>query len=386
MRRIYEPRSMKPVVLAALFLLAALPGCMPYSTGPTQVGLRTRKLAVFGDKGVQDRIYEPGATYFMAPFINDWHTFDTRLQNLEMTATEMRGDRPGRDDLLFKTVDGNDISLDVIISYRIDPAKAKHILMSVAQNDEEIKENIVRTVARSKPRDIFGELETEDFYTASERTAKSDQAVKILNEILEPYGVIVERVGTRDYRFNPAYQKAIEEKKVADQQTEKFKSETYAAVEEYLKEVEIAKGDIAEVIAQADGEYERSVIEADAYYEQQLRLAEATEAEGRAEAEGILKMNEALAGGGGAAMVKLEVADALKGKQIVMLPIGGGGLDVRSTDINSLLELYGLKTFTRTPVGQPRQQQQQQAQTQQQQPQKRAPAPPSQATPQARRR
>ena len=381
MRCTHQPPLMKPLVLAALFALVALPGCMPYSTGPTEVGVRTRKFGLFGEKGVQDRIYEPGATYFMVPFINDWHIFDTRLQNLEMTATEMRGDRPGRDDLLFKTVDGNDISLDVIISYRIDPAKAKHILMNVAQNDEELKENTVRTVARSKPRDIFGELETEDFYKASERTAKSDQAVKILNEILEPYGVIVERVGTRDYRFNPAYQQAIEEKKVADQQTEKFKSETGAAVEEYLKKVEIAKGDIAEVIAQADGEYERAVIEADAYYEQQLRLAEATEAEGRAEAEGILKMNEALAGGGGAAMVKLEVADALKGKQIVMLPIGGGGLDVRSTDINSLLELYGLKTFTRTPVSAPRQQQQQRAQQQQQQ----QPPAAAQATPQGRR-
>ena len=378
MRRIHEPRSMKPLVLAALFLLTALPGCMPYSTGPTEVGLRTRKLGLFGEKGVQDRIYEPGATYFMVPFVNDWHTFDTRLHNLEMTATEMRGDRPGRDDLLFKTIDGNDISLDVIISYRIDPAKGKQILMNVAQNDEEIKENIVRTVARSKPRDVFGELETEDFYTASERTAKSDQAVKTLNDILEPYGVIVERVGTRDYRFNPAYQKAIEEKKVADQQTEKFKSETFAAVEEYLKKVEEAKGDIAKIMAEADGEYERSVIEADAYYEQQLRLAEATEAEGRAEAEGILKMNEALAGAGGAAMVKLEVADALKGRQIVMLPIGGGGLDVRSTDINSLLELYGIKTFTRTPVSAPRQQQQQRAQQK--------PLSPAQATPQARRR
>lgn len=360
--------------------LAVLPGCMPYSTGPTEVGVRTVKWSLFGKKGVREDIYAPGGTYFFVPFINDWHTFDTRLQNLEMTATEMRGDRPSRDDLLFKTVDGNDISLDVIISYRIVREKAPMILQEVAENDLELKENILRTVARSKPRDIFGELETEDFYDAAKRTAKAEEAETILNEILAPYGVVVERVGTRDYRFNTAYQQAIEDKKIADQQAEKFKSEALAVEEEYLKKVEEAKGDIAEVKAEADGEYERAVIEADAYYEQQDRVAEAIEAEGLADAEGIRKMNEALAGAGGEAMVKLEIADALIGKRIVLLPIGGGGMDVRSTDINSLLELYGIQRVTqpraRPPEEQPKPQQpQSQAQPQQRLQPTRQPAP-----------
>ena len=39
----------------------------------------------------------------------------------------------------------------------------------------------------------------------------------------------------------------------------------------------------------------------------------------------------------------MKIAEALRGKRIVMLPMGGGGLDVRATDINSLLELYGIK-------------------------------------------
>ena len=65
---------------------------------------------------------------------------------------------------------------------------------------------------------------------------------------------------------------------------------------------------------------------------------------GKAEAEGIAKMNEALAGAGGEAIVKLEIA-ALMDKRIVMLPIGGGGLDVRSTDVNSLLQLLGVNSI-----------------------------------------
>ncbi|NIA13920.1 MAG: prohibitin family protein [Nitrospiraceae bacterium] len=339
-------RYYKTTALAlSLLALAILPGCMPYSTGPTEVGVRTVKFSFTGNKGVQEEIYAPGATYFFAPFINDWNTFDTRLQNLEMTATKMRGDRPDRDDLLFKTVDGNDISLDVIISYRIDPKMAPMILQKVADSDLRLKENIVRTIARSKPRDIFGELNTEDFYVSEKRDEKARRAVDVLNEILNPYGVIVERVGTGDYRFPPDYQKAIEEKKVADQQAERFKSETRATEEEYLKKVEEAKGDIAKIEAEADGEYERSVIEADAYYEQQQRFAQAIEAEGIADAQGILKMNEALAGAGGPAMVKLQIAEALADKRIIMIPIGGAGIDLRTTDINDMLKLYGLKSL-----------------------------------------
>lgn len=331
---------------AGALALAVLAGCMPYSTGPTQVGVRTVKFALFGKKGVQDKVYQPGQTHFFVPFINDWHTFDTRLQNLEMSAQAFRENQFGRDDMMFKTIDGNDISLDIVISYKINPEQAPFILQNVATTDEELRENVVRTIARSKPRDLFGELNTEDFYIAPKRSAKAEEVRARLNEMLLPYGVVVERVGTRDYRFNPAYQKAIEDKKVADQQVDKNRASTKAAEEEYLKKVEEALGEVAKMKAEADGEYERAKIEADAYFEQQRQLAEAILAEGRAEAEALRKMNEALAGAGGEALVRMAVAESLMNKRILLLPIGAGGLDVRSTDINSLLDFYGLKQLT----------------------------------------
>jgi len=358
-----------------LIIMLALNGCMPHSTGPTEVGVRTIKFSLFGNKGVQPDVYPPGSTYFFLPFVNDWHTFDTKLQIAEMAFHGDRSNHGVRDDLLFKTIDGNDISLDVIVSYRIDPTKAPMILREVAQDDEILKDNIVRTVARSKPRDIFGELNTEQFYIAAERTAKEEQAAAVMNEILQPYGVIVERVHTRDYRFSEAYQQAIEQKKVADQMAEKLKSQTKAVKEEFLMKVEEAKGEIAKIKAEADGEFARAVIEADAYYEQQQKVAEAIQAEGRAEAEGIRKMNEALAGAGGAAMVKLDIANALKNKKIVLLPIGGGGLDVRSTDVNALLQLYGIQKLTQPTPKEPARvtepASQQNVQHEQKQPQKR---------------
>lgn len=317
-----------------------------YSTGETEVGVRTRKLGVFGPKGVEEKIYEPGSTFILLPIINDWHTFDTKLQNLEFTYHRDRGDRKGQDDLLFKTIDGNDISLDVIIVFRIDPAKAPLILQTVAASNEELREKVIRTVARSKPRDIFGELKTEEFYVADRREGQSRKAKAVLQEMLEPMGIIVEKVLTKDYRFNPNYQKAIEDKKVADQKVEKNKSAQHAAAEEYKRKLEEARGEVNKMIADVDGEYMKAKIEVDAYFEKQKLLADAILAEGIAEAKGIKEMNQAMASAGGEALVKLEIAEALQKKKIVLLPVSEGGMNLKTTNINELLTTMGVKSLS----------------------------------------
>ncbi len=338
---------MKRILTLIVFILvlAVVAGCMPHTTGETQVGVRTEKVGLFGSKGVQEKVYAPGATYFFPPIINDWNVFDTKLQNLEMTYSSGRGDRRSQDDLVFKTTDGNDISLDVIIAYRIDASKAPYILQYVARDDASLRDTIVRTVARSKPRDIFGELKTEAFYVAEARETQSNKAKDALQQILGPMGVIVEKVLTNDYRFNPEYTKAIEDKKVADQQVEKNKSAQHAAKEEYKRKLEEAKGEVNKMVADADGQYLKDKIEADVYQEQQQLLAKAIRAEGIADAKGIQEMNNALAGSGGETIVKLRIAEALQGKRIMLLPVSEGGMNLKTTDINRLIETMGVQSL-----------------------------------------
>ncbi|MBF0225898.1 MAG: prohibitin family protein [Desulfobacterales bacterium] len=336
---------MRVFLAVCIIGLFSMQGCISYSTDETEVGVRTIKFAIFGKKGVEDKAYPPGSTYFFMPFINDWYTFDTKLQNLEMTYDEYRGDRRGQDDLLFKTIDGNDISLDVIIAYRINPDKAPYILQYVARNNEMLKSKIIRTIARSKPRDIFGELKTEEFYIAARREDKAMKAKEILQQILEPMGIIIEKVLTKNYRFNPAYQKAIEDKKVADQLVEKNKSAQHATMEEYKRKLEEAKGEVNKMVADIDGESRQATIEVDAYYEKQRLTAEAIKAEGIAEAKGIQEMNTAMESAGGAALVKLRIAEALQDKNIILLPVSEGGMNLKTLDINQLLHTMGVKAI-----------------------------------------
>ena len=323
-------------------VIGVIAAFFPHSTKSTEVGVRVIKWPPFVKKGVLQMVYAPGATYFFPPIINEWYVFDTKLHNMELTTVGNRGARPGRDDLVFKTIDGNDIGLDVIFSYRIDPTKAHYILEYVAKNNTELEEKVVRTLTRSSARDIFGELKTEDFYVADKRTEKADMVKEALNGVLNPYGVIVESVLPKDYRFNEAYQQAIEDKKIADQMAERFKSETKATFEEYRQKLQDAQGEVNKVVADINGEYAKAKIGADAYYEQQALIAKAIEIEGIAEAKGIEKMIEALNSSGGKTMVKLKLAEALIGKKIYLLPFSdAGGLDLKTTNVNDLLRVYG---------------------------------------------
>lgn len=56
-------------------------------------------------------------------------------------------------------------------------------------------------------------------------------------------------------------------------------------------------------------------------------------------------MNNALAGAGGEAMVKLRIAEAIQGKRIMVLPLSEGGMNLKTTDMNKLIETLGVRAL-----------------------------------------
>jgi regulator of protease activity HflC (stomatin/prohibitin superfamily) len=314
-----------------------------YSTGTTEVGARTVKWSLFGKSGVEDKVYQPGATYFFLPFFNEFNRFDARLQIVEMTATANKGNTVGVDDLPFKTKDGNDIRIDIIFSYRIDPQRVPYIRQFVAADMIELKEKVFRTVARSKPRDYLGAYSTEQFYHAENRNKAAEAAKQGLQAILGEYGIIVENVALMDYRFNPDYQKIITDKKIADTKTTTLISQRASTVELNKKLLNDALSEVNKQIADADGKYQEAVLSAEAYFQQQTNLAAATIAEGEAEAASIMKMREAMNNEGGLIQVKMAIADSLRGKRIVMIPMGNANaFNLQTLDLNDVLRQAGL--------------------------------------------
>ena len=322
--------------MLALFL--ALTGCAMHSTEANEVGVQVNLLT-----GLDSDIYPPGGTYFLF-ILSDWYTFSTKAQTLEMTVAKTQGEESSGD-LEFKTSDGNDIGVDVTVIYRLVPEQAPHVLTQVARNDESLKESIVRPLARSIIRDVLNELTSEDVY-AGKKFQAADKARTALDEALTPYGLRCDNVILGDHRFHDRYQAAINDRKVFDQQANTLQSAAENVQREWEAKLEATKGEVEKKIAQQNGLQQQAMIEADAYYIARQKEAEAILAEKTASAEGIQKMNQALAGSGGRVMVKRRIAEALQGKKIVVLPGGSSAVDVQKLDVNSLLKTYAATEAT----------------------------------------
>lgn len=56
------------VFLILIAALLAATGCMPHTTGETEVGVRTRKLSFFGEKGLRTGFMPRGPPIFPAVY------------------------------------------------------------------------------------------------------------------------------------------------------------------------------------------------------------------------------------------------------------------------------------------------------------------------------
>ena len=332
-------RSPTRFALAAFLVALPLTGCTCHSTASTQVGVLTRKIGLFDTTGIQPEVYPPGATYFFPALITDWTTFDISIQNLSMVRDARRGDRNVEDDLSFKTIDGNDIRVDVTVAWQVDPKKAPHLLAAVGEDTEQVKEKLVRPACRSIVRDVLNELHSEDFYVSDKRFEKAALARQKLAEVLEPEGILVTQVILGEHRFHPDYEAVIRDKKLAEQNAERLRSEGHAAAEQAKSKLEQAKGKVQQQLAEASGYLDTVKLQSDAAFYENQKQAEALLAEKKALALAVKKRNEALAGSGGTTLVKLRMAEALSGKQLIFLPSGSGG-NLQTLNVNTLLKAY----------------------------------------------
>lgn len=321
------------LLLAALALLAGTSGCA-YRTGATEVGVKFNKVT----KSMEET--RPGATYFFMPILNDWKKYDISLQNLVMTADNSSGEQT-KDDLRFKTRDGNDIETDVTVRWRVDPGKVGYIWKYVAPSTDQVRLRLVRPQARAYVRDVLNRLDSEEYYNPRMRFAAANDATNLLAQHLSPYGVIVEQVLIGDFSFKPEYQRLINSRKEAEKQAEKLEAEILATQEANQANLQGKVAELTQQLTQAQGQLEKARRDADAYLGRRQQEAQAILAEKSAASEGIRKERDALNGSAGDAYVDLQIIEALQKKEIRQIPRLPGGSSV-IVDGNRLLEQLGV--------------------------------------------
>jgi regulator of protease activity HflC (stomatin/prohibitin superfamily) len=326
------------IALSAAAMTAALTACTPHTTAATEVGVRFSKITRTTE------VAQPGATYFFAPVVNDWAVFDVSTQNLVMGRSTEGGDRKEKDDLRFKTRDGNDIETDVTVRWRIEPSKAAAIWKQVAPSTKLIKERVVRPQARTYIRDVLNRLDSEEYYNPDLRFRAANDATNLLAAHLQPFGVIVEQVILGDFSFKPDYQNLINHRKEAEKNAEKLEAEILATLESNKSNLQQKIAELTEQLTRTQGELQQAKTAADAYLVRRQQEAQAVIAEKTAVAEGVRKERAALNGSAGDAYVSLQLIDALQKKEIRQIPkLPNGNVII---DGNKLLEQLGIIRYS----------------------------------------
>ena len=317
----------------AALLLAALPLAGCGVTSSTEVGVRTSLFGIFEGRG-SAQVYEPGGVYFFLPLVNHWTTLPISQQNLLMNANPEEGDRPVPDEITFKTKDGNNVHIDVNLMWRIDPQKAAFLVFHVGQSLDEIKERLVRPVARSVIRDVFNEITSEEYYQVTVKNRVAAQAKELLAAVLAPLGVEVDMLQLHQHRFDPEYQDAINAQKQAEADVQTLVEQQRNAVVQKQSELEARRSQWNKLIEDARGDAGRVRNEADGYFQTQTNQAKAIVAAAQAEADGVRKEAEALSRLGGDAYVKMQVAKLFADKKILIVP----GTNVSTMDVNKMVD------------------------------------------------
>ena len=276
------------------------------------------------------------------PFIQDLYILDKSEQSAPMTSANISAEYPQGNPVILKTRDGGDVSLDLIIQYRLISNMADNVVQNTGIGNT-YKEKWIRDYAKTICRYEFGELEIGEFPEAEKRRQKTQEASDELDRLLNQHGIMMTSLNFIDYRYYREYAEKIQERRIADKEVQEQRSRGKAAKEnqervvtEETKKLDVAvsrfrgqlynmeidaKAEAAKVKQEGIAYLLKAKFDADAEYERLRREAEAILAVKEAEAAGILALRNALEGEGGRNLVKLEYAKRLREAKIIGTPV-----------------------------------------------------------------
>lgn len=276
------------------------------------------------------------------PFIQDLYILDKREQDAPMASSNISADFPQGNPIILKTRDGGDVSIDLVILYRLISKMAGKVVQDTGIG-EEFKEKWIWDYARTICRYEFGDLSINEFPDSAKREEKIKTSTDELNSLLNPHGILVTSLNFIDYRYYREYAEKIHERRLADKEVEEQVQRARAARKNQARVVteETKKLDVSisrymgtlhmmEIDAKAEANRIRSdgraylikaKLDADAEYDRLEKEAASILAVKKAEAEGILALKKALEGAGGRNLVKMEYARRLRNATIIGTPV-----------------------------------------------------------------
>lgn len=210
--------------------------------------------------GVRDETY-PSGWYIVAPW-NSMELMDKTVWVYTFSNKKHEGNQSSEDAIWAPTKDGIKMGLDLSINWRIDPDKATWIYKNISGGDDGgssavesryhwVEHNLIRPKTKSALALTVSEYSPIEVYSVKRQNIQDEMERKLKKE-LQKYNIILENVDMREVFYNPEYERAINQKKLAEQEAMRL-TEVTKQKEEQLKQSRIEKD---MVIQQAQGEAE----------------------------------------------------------------------------------------------------------------------------------
>lgn len=331
-----------PLLVLAIVYKILVVACLTY-VGPSEYGIKVVRVPILGARGVHSEVYQTGFHIVLKPFdVEQMYLFPKDLQVLDLTgareeaAREASVTKPAH----IQTSDGFFVDVDVSILYRItDP----YLVFTHLGTGNLFETAGIMPKAEPVLKQTLGELTTEEFYNSPMRVKEAEQAKDLLNEALNPYGITVDQIVVRYFRYTEEIQKNIEERKLKDQLVFKNQAEQRAATEGAKLKKVTQEGQVGVDIALQQGAAYVTQKDADRDLYVRSKRAEADLLIKLAEAKRTQLRNDALQGAGSDRLVGLKMAEVYEGLQLIVLP-SDGAAGVNPLDLERTMKLFDIQT------------------------------------------
>ena len=256
-----------------------------------QVGIKVSYLS-----GNQEIITQPGIKFHL-PIVQEIFILDKTPNKFVMEGEyDLSPNRVQK--LTVRAMDGSNFWFDSLeIQYQILTAEAGHVLNESGPG-EDFKQFWIRSMARSVLRDEFGRFSVAEVTDPTKYGVAIETAQRRLNDMLQPHGLRLVQLICPKPKFDAAYERAIEQRKVANQEVERLKAQreklTNARKTELAsvnREKEVAKQELTGDLESARLAAEQAQIKgektADAYQIERINAAAAVLREAEIQAKGF---------------------------------------------------------------------------------------------------
>ena len=240
----------KGLVIGVLGLLAMsllVPSTVTYIS-PGHIGIVIHRAG----GGVDNAPLGPGF-HVRNPLFTQIVEYPTFMQTLVLTRASTEGS-PNNDEINVNSTEGQPLSLDVSMSFELDPLKVPQLYQTFRTDIQTIQHTYVKQAIRQALQEVVGEEAIADVMGPKKAEA-TNRARTLMEKRLSPYGLLVRQFTINELRAPQTVIEAINTKNVMQQQSltaqNELQKSTFQAQGDSIKASGRAKAILAEASAQA---------------------------------------------------------------------------------------------------------------------------------------